>query len=188
MLDESRIKTWAEKAARVAYTVLGLDCKYSVVLINDPAIIEDGLLNTEKNEIQLNLALLEPFPHDTAGTDNPQTEKDRLLDEDYRHPLKVCYIIFHEMRHLYQKRTIEAYSINQHFGGKLAPQRESDKKCALWLEEMKNPAPGQDIEEDANDFAYYLTNRYPLKLPMLQTNRRIGSFKRKYDKLEIPEL
>ena len=46
----------------------------------------------------------------------------------------------------------------------------------------------QDIEADANDFAYYLSNRYPIRLPMLRTSRRLGAFKRKYDKVEIPKV
>ncbi len=53
MLDNDRIKAAAEKAARVAYTVLGLDCPYSVAFINDPDISEDARLDTQKNEVQL---------------------------------------------------------------------------------------------------------------------------------------
>ena len=45
-----------------------------------------------------------------------------------------------------------------------------------------------DIEADANDFAYYLSNRYPIQLPMQRTSRRLGAMKRKYDKVEIPEV
>ena len=70
----------------------------------------------------------------------------------------------------------------------MAPQPESDKKCELWLKEMQAPGPDQDIEADANDFAYYLTNRYPISLPMQRTNRRLGMMKRKYDKVEIPDV
>ena len=91
------------------------------------------------------------------------------------------------MRHLYQKRVVEAYTINKKLGGRLVPQPESDKKCELWLAEMKNPAPNQDIEEDANDFAYYLSNRYPIELPMLRTSRRLGVMKRRYNKVGIPK-
>ena len=72
-------------------------------------------------------------------------------------------------------------------GGRTVPALESDKKCALWLNEMRSPAPNQDIEEDAEDFAYYLSNRYPIQLPMQRTNRRIAAMKRKYDKIEIPK-
>ena len=67
---------------------------------------------------------------------------------------------------------------------------ESAKKCELWMSEMQSDSPMEttDIEADANDFAYYLTNRFPIELEMLETNRRIGAFKRKYDKVSIPDI
>ena len=187
MLTLTQIERAAENAAKVAYSVLGLDCKYDVDIISDPSIPEDGLLDTQTNTIILNLAKLKPFSPDEAGAKDVRTEEDRLLDESFRHLMKICYVVFHEMRHLYQKRVVEAYTINKKFGGRLVPQPESDKKCELWLAEMKNPAPNQDIEEDANDFAYYLSNRYPIELPMLRTSRRLGVMKRKYNKVGIPK-
>ena len=191
MLDNDRILSCAEKAASVAYTVLDLDCSYSVALINEPDIGQDARLDAQNNMIELNLALLEPFSTESTPSPVPfdqLTEEEQCLDEDYRHLMKICAVVFHEMRHLYQKQCVKAYCINQAIGGKEAPQRESDKKCAMWMNEMRTPAEGQDIEDDAEDFAYYLTCRFPLQLPMLRTNRRIGGFKRKYDKVEIPAL
>ena len=117
---------------------------------------------------------------------NIETEEDQTLDENYRHMMKVYSLVYHEMRHLYQKQAVNIYAINKKLGGKTLPQPESDKKCALWLSEMKDPGPNQDIEADADDFAYYLTNRYPVKLTMARTSRRLGAMKRKYDKVEIP--
>ena len=186
MLDNDRIKAAAEKAARVAYTVLGLDCPYSVAFINDPDISEDARLDTQKNEVQLNLTLLEPFSTDVMPSHELKTEEDRQLDEDYRHMMKVYSLVYHEMRHLYQKQAVNAYLINKKLG-RTTPALENDKKCALWLKEMQEPGPNQDIEKDANDFAYYLTNRFPANLPLQRTNKRIGAMKRKYDKVEIPE-
>lgn len=192
MLDNARIENCAEKAAYIAYTILGLDCPYSIALINDPTLTIDGQLDTQENVIQLNLAILKPFPPDTMiGPCEEMSAEDRQIDEDYRHMLKVCSVVFHEMRHLYQKAAVQAYMINRRFGARMAPQPESDKKCELWLKEMQIDVVGdgeQDIEADANDFAYYLSNRYPIQLPMLQTSRRLGAFKRKYDKVEIPEV
>ena len=76
-------------------------------------------------------------------------------------------------------------------GAKSIKLLESDKKCSLWEQELQQDILGEgegtEIEADANDFAYYLTNRYPSNLPMLQTNRRLGAMKRKYDKVEIPD-
>ena len=181
--DPDRIKSIAKEAAAVAYKVLGLDCNYSVALIDDPSIIEDGIFKTKDNIIMLNLARLEPYP---AGTLIIEME-DPDNDEDFRLAMKICFIVFHEMRHLYQKRAVEIYTINKMMGGKMFKPLESDKKCELWLKEMQEDGEDQDIEGDSDDFAYYLTNRYPVELPMTRTNRRLGVMKRKYDKGEIPE-
>ena len=189
MLDINKIEVCARKAARVAYAVLDLDCPYSVAFIDVPDIEEDALLDTEKNEVLINLALLEPFSTDVMPSPELRTEEDRIVDENYRHMMKIFSLVYHEMRHLYQKQVVNAYCINKMLGGgRTIPQPESDKKCALWLEEMKDPGPDQDIEEDANDFAYYLTNRFPMQLPMLRTSRRLAAMKRKYDKVEIPDV
>ena len=184
-----RIELIAKKASAVAYTVLGLDCDYSVSLIDDPSIIEDGLFNTKDNIIMLNLAQLEPF---LPGATIVEIE-DPALDEAFRLVMKICYIVFYEMRHLYQKRAVKIYTLNKMMGSKMIKLLESDRKCELWIEGMqiaeKNADIDEepDIEEDCDDFAYYLTNRYPIELPMTRTNRRLGAMKRKYDKVEIPQ-
>lgn len=99
--------------------------------------------------------------------------------------LKVCYVVFHEMRHLYQVQVVQAYNANQMLGSKLVPQPESDKKCMLWKAELSCAPSDGELETDANEFAYYLTNRYPVKIPMMRTSRRIGAFKRRYDKITL---
>ena len=187
MLNQQQIETIAKNAAHVAYKVLGLTCPYTVELINDPSINEDGLLDTQENRILLNLAKLEAFPP-SSFVSPPEDEE---LDADYRLMLKTCYVVFHEMRHLYQKQAVLAYSIYKRLGGGF-PLPESVKKCELWLSEMKEGGPGEDaevregeLESDADDFAYYLTTGYPSVLPLYRTNRRIGAFKRKYDKEKV---
>ena len=188
MLEREQIEACAKKAGRIAYTVLGLDCPYSITFISDPTIPEDARLDTQKNEVQINLALLKPFSTEVMPASEDMTKEDKQVDEDYRHMMKVYSLVYHEMRHLYQKRAVEAYLINKKLGGgRTIPALESDKKCALWLSEMQTSGPNQDIEEDAEDFAYYLTNRFPAQLPMARTNRRLAAMKRKYDKVEIPE-
>ena len=181
--DPDSIKSIAKEAAAVAYKVLGLDCNYSVALIDDPSIIEDGIFKTKDNIIMLNLARLEPYPAGSLIIDMEDPDND----EYFRLAMKICFIVFHEMRHLYQKRAVEIYTINKMMGGKMFKPLESDKKCELWLKEMQEDGEDQDIEGDSDDFAYYLTNRYPVELPMTRTNRRLGVMKRKYDKVEIPE-
>ena len=192
MLNKKQIEKAAKKAGEVAYSVLGLECKYTIVLINDPEVPEDARLDTTKNEIQINLAQLEPFSPEAAGIAGKNlSDEAKLCDEDYRHFLKICYLVFHEMRHIYQKEAATVYMINKMLGSHSIPPLEPDKKAAQWLDEMmadNNTPPGsRDTEADANDFAYYLTNRYPLQLRTAQTNRRIGAMKRKYDKIPIPE-
>lgn len=193
MLSNKQIEAEAQKAAEVAYAILGLDCNYSIVLINDPDVSEDARIDTTKNEIQLNLNKLQPFQREIASLyDEIKTDKDRLADENYRHLLKICYLVFHEMRHIYQIQAVNIYSVKKRMGGYSGVSSlESEKKAARWLEEMKDdctiPPESRDTEADANAFAYYLTNRYPRKLPMAQTNRLIGAMKRKYDKIPIPE-
>ena len=181
MLDRNQIEKAAGKAGEVAYSILGLECGYSIRLIDDRNNPLDAQLDTSKLEIQINLSKLEPFPPEIAGTE----------DEDYRHHLKICYLVFHEMRHIYQIQAVNVYTINEQLGSHMLQPLESDKKAALWLKEMKDssiPPESSDTEADANAFAYYLTNRYPIPLKMAQTNQRIGVMKRKYNKIPIPEI
>ena len=191
MLTPDKISNAAKNAAYVAYTVLGLDCPYSVEFISKPELPFDGLLSHKENSIQLNLSHLEPFSQSVMPAGDLKSEEDYELDENYRHTMKICSVVFHEMRHLYQKRAVEIYHVNRFLGAKSIKPLESEKKCSLWEQELQQyilgEGEGTDIEADANDFAYYLTNRYPSNLPMLQTNRRLGAMKRKYDKVEIPE-
>ncbi len=194
MLNREQIERAAKKAGIVAYTVLGLDCDYSIVLIDDPDTQEDAVLDITKNEIRINLDKLEPFPQETAELKKSDlSEEERLLDEDYRHYLKICYLVFHEMRHIYQIQAVNVYEIKKMMGGYSGiSSLESDRKALLWLEEMKKdcdiPPALRDTEADANDFACYLTNRYPSVMKTVQTNRRLGAMKRKYDKIPIPEV
>lgn len=194
MLTRTKIENIAHNAARVAYTVLGLDCQYSIAFIEDPELSFDGLLDTDNNIINLNLSVLKPFSHNAMPLSKPikdMTEEEVELDENYRHMMKICSVVYHEMRHLYQKRTVEIYAINQFLGGGIKPL-ESKKKYELWSQELQLYTLGEsqdtDLEADADDFAYYLSNHYPVNLPMLRTSRRLGAMKQKYNKVAVPEL
>ena len=68
-----------------------------------------------------------------------------------------------------------------------SPDMETSLKMLQIAEKDADIDEEPDIEEDCDDFAYYLTNRYPIELPMMRTNRRLGVMKRKYDNVEIPE-
>lgn len=117
MLSPEKIATVARNAAHVAYTVLGLDCPYSITFINKPELAFDGLLSNQENVIQLNLAHLKPFSTAVMPTGKLKTEEEYELDENYRHAMKIYSVVFHEMRHLYQKRAVEIYHLNPLLGG-----------------------------------------------------------------------
>lgn len=188
MLERSRIEQYARRAARVAYFVLGLDCRYSLALVEKPDIGEDALLDTRRNQIQLNLALLKPFSTEVMPSDEPATEEGRVLDENYRHMMKILYLVFYEMRQLYQMRVVEAYVEREKYGpAGRAPVPEDDETCVRWLEELKAPGPDRDISDDADAFAYYLTCRYPETITMLESNGRLAEMKRRYDAVELPK-
>ena len=190
MLSPTQIEHIAKKAAAFAARVLTLDYDYTIELINDPTIIEDGLFDPQTRTIKLNLAQLRPFSTANFVDRNDMPPEESLTPEQSEQwglVLKICSVTFHEMRHMYQVMESRAYAINSMYGSKIAPQHESNQKCAKWVEELKDytlaSCAGTDIEEDADDFAYYLSNRYPVVNEILETNRRIGAFKRKYDKV-----
>ena len=182
MLTEEKILQIAKQSADVAAHVLCLtDYDYSVELISNPELIEDGIFLTETNTVQINLAQLQPFTNAELAIKNCKKESDLPMI------LKIVYLTFHEMRHFYQKKAVEAYAVNQMMAGKMIPQPESDRKCELWLREMKGvSSEDTDIEADSDAFAVYLLHRYPMKLEWTGTNRRIGYIRRKYDKVGLP--
>lgn len=188
MLGRSKIEQHAREAARVAYAVLGLDCFYRLVFVHKPDIIEDALFDPNGNQVQLNLSRLKPFtPEIMPSGKLLRTEEERVRDEDHRHIMKVLYLIFHEMRHLYQKRVVQAYVDNEWADvGDAMAEQEDEATCALWREELKAPESDADIEEDANAFAYYLTCRYPNPMPMFNPDERHKAIKRKYDEVALP--
>ena len=194
MIDQNLLEKVVTRSAKVAALFLGIDVTYSVRIINDPSFVQDGLFGADGNEICLNLARLEPYPQSSLPlqSDSP-TEEEIKENEDIRYALRATYIVFHEMRHLYQKRAVEAYAINRMLGGgRTIRPLENDKKCALWEQELKEYKLGSagdtDIEADAETFATYLIHRYPVKIEMKQSSRRMGAMKRKYDRREIPDL
>lgn len=194
MIDQSLLEKVVIRSAKVAALFLGIGITYSVRVINDSSLIQDGLFGADGNEICINIARLEPYPQSALPLRSKSpTEEEKKSNEDIRYALRATYIVFHEMRHLYQKRAVEAYAINRMLGGgRSIPPLENDKKCALWEQELKEyklgSAENTDIEADAETFATYLIHRYPVKIEMKQSSRRMGAMKRKYDRKEIPQI
>ncbi len=170
MLTDENILRIANMAAKTAADVLGVE-KYSVDLIKDPSASEDALFNTQENKVLINLATIVPFSVE-IGID----------DEDKRLALKVAFVTYHEIRHAYQKKAVEVYTINQMLGSGILPMLESKKKCEMWLEELK--VDGPEVEQDADAFAWYLLSRV-FRMQLIKTNKHLGIMKRKYDKVEI---
>ena len=189
MLTDEQIERIAKDAARVASELLSLEKEYTISVIDDPNYIQDGLLDTQESSIIINRATLEPYPVESYPPKPDATEDDLEFNENVRTALKICFITYHEVRHLYQVWAVNNYTINKMLGGRMAKQPESDKKCALWAEELKSyrldDGRSWDVEEDADAFAYYLLHRYPVPSEMTITDRRLGVFKRKYNKIEV---
>ena len=193
MIDKDVLLRVIRKSADVAAQFQGIDVPYSVSLIDDPSFEQDGLFGTGNNEIVINLATLKPYPLSSIPlkSENP-TDEEIKENENLRYALKATFIVFHEMRHLYQKCAVTAYAINRMMAGREIHLLESDKKCSLWESEMKAYTLGEgndtDLEADAEAFAEYLIHRYPVKIKMTQTSKRMGALKRKYDKVAIPVI
>ena len=183
MLTISQIKHYATDAATIAEELMGIITRYTISVVDDPTRCEDAMFNTHTNEIIINLAALEPFqPLSSSALSTPAsdpfTTRMRLI-------LKIYFLIYHEMRHLYQVEAVRRYQVNKMLGGKELEPFESDKKCQLWLNEMSPDYEGdgiKDIEYDADEFAWYLLSFHPYPMELKKSSRRIGVFKRKYGK------
>lgn len=189
MPDNTTILRIARAAARVAAGVLDFGAyesapedaipsregfRYSVVLVDRPDAAEDGYFNTKENEIQINAATIKPFPGDGS--------------EEIRLVMSICYVVYHEMRHFYQKRAVEAYVINQMFGSGSVPMLENKKRCEKWLAEMGEGGVPDDVEEDADAFADYLISRWPYPGVIIEkkvNTSKVAGMKRRYDKVAL---
>ena len=83
--------------------------------INTVGTVDLG--NNRTATIYLNLSKLTPFSTDVIPSGSLSTPEEKDLDENYRHLMKICTVVYHEMRHLYQRRAVELYMINQFTGG-----------------------------------------------------------------------
>lgn len=62
MIDQSLLEKVVNRSAKVAALFLGIGITYSVRVINDSRLIQDGLFGADGNEICINIARLEPYP------------------------------------------------------------------------------------------------------------------------------
>jgi len=219
MLNRTQIEHFTVTAAQTAYHILGLDCGYSIELIEDPNTNDDGRMDMLDNVVMLNLAVLKPHRlyddsdesverllSEFAAANGLTPEQKDLCQENFDHALYVQFVVYHEMRHLYQVEVLRNYMFNSFFGEDSEPQPESDRTCERWLREMRNyeedeprsncsnstnsPAveqPTLDIEADADAFAIYLLQRTYSANRGSTTNRRIAKMKRRYDRIPLPQ-
>ena len=171
IFDENQIKSMAEDAAYIAKSILQIGwIDHSITLIDKPRIKYDALINLQTNEIQINLGKLKPLPENCFK--NTCTVKYRLL-------LAIYEDVYHEVRHSYQKLAIQAYYEEWPF------QFENKETCMLWLKDL-NTEKSEICEADANDFAYYLVHRFPIRKPMVTRNRKLNRLKKRYDMIDLP--
>lgn len=219
MLNRTQIEHIAVTASQTAYHILGLECEYSIELFEDPNTNDDGRMDMLDNVVMLNLAVLKPHRmyddfdesakkllSEYAAAKGLTPEQKTLCQENFDHAMYVQFVVYHEMRHLYQVEVLRNYMFNNFFGEKSEPQPESDRTCELWLREMWNygeeeprcdrgnatnaPAveqPTLDIEADADAFAIYLLQRTYRAHGGSTTNHKITKMKRRYNRIPLPQ-
>ena len=110
--------------------------------------------------------------------------------------IETYIVVFHELRHLYQIRTVTNYTINKMMGAKMNPQPESDATCAKWLAEMETYNTDDKtclLEHDANAFSDYMMLRlkYLKDINHAELNadlmkKMLTTMRRKYNRKKIP--
>ena len=112
MLNRTQIEHFTVTAAQTAYHILGLDCEYSIELIEDPTANDDGRMDMLDNVVMPNLAVLKPhrmyddsdesvekLMSEFAAANGLTQEQKALYQENYDHALYVQFVVYHEMRH-----------------------------------------------------------------------------------------
>ena len=87
-------------------------------------------------------------PGDYEERDEERKSEEEPSDEDYLHALRVCYVTYHEMRHLYQKCAVEVFRVNKLMGGKVLEPLESDRKCEIWEREMTRAGENKEKNKE----------------------------------------
>lgn len=171
IFSEDLIKSMAEEAAYIAKFILQIEWfPHSIVFIDKPRIKYDAFVNIETNEIQLNLGKIQPLP-ECCFENHCGIEK--------RFVIAIYNAVYHEIRHIYQNLVVRAYLEKWPY---LYEKREV---CELWQKDL-NTSVSDILEKDANDFAYYLAHRFPIRGPMAETNKMRNEMKKKYDMIELP--
>ena len=180
MIDNTVIEKCAKDAARIADAILELGWDYTIILINDPHNPSVGTLDLVTDEIAINLAVLKPYPVETLShlCDVPEDAEDFAL------LLKVYFVVYHEMRHLYQKLALELYAYYK--TDTSVELLESPETCERWLAAINHQNVKSEAEVDADCFAAYLIARFPIQKQIKGSDERTAEFKRRYDKIEIP--
>lgn len=54
----------------------------------------------------------------SVGRPENMSAEEALVDENFKHALAICSVVFHEMRHLYQKEAVRVYNVTKMLGTK----------------------------------------------------------------------
>ena len=191
MYDHDFIARWVESAMYVADTVLGLKSYMTTEYISNTSLPFDGICQASEGGLStliINEPMITPMPVEMIGTQEsyaalPKAEKaavDKML-----FIMKICYIVFHEMRHVYQRDVVHAFTANP--AGRKMP--ESAETCGLWKSELDKctalESRSEVLEQDAEDFACYMISRYPESMPVNKADWYL-KLAEKYDRVKIP--
>lgn len=164
MLSFDQMRFIAGKSAAAAASVLGLQelqktssFSYSVLIIHDPSA-PASQLHAEDHVIELNTAVLTPFPKTLVPLPPDAADVEQESNRQLRLALKVSYLVYREMRHLYQKLAVEIYTTNKlmNWDTYTLPMLESEAVCEAWRRDF--------LEKELTDpFSLEHTWRYLLK-------------------------
>ena len=188
MLDHKFVIKWVESAMYVADSVLGLTSLYDSTYVSDENVPCDFYTQVFKNGCTMlvaNEAMIKPWDLQKLFQ---STKVEKFLNNtDFGSILAICFGVFHEMRHIYQKDIIEASR-----GGKYAPRiGVSPETCAIWTNNLKK-YPSLDnidshnvINQDARLFAGYLVSRFLLENEFFGGDE-YKPYREKYDSIPLP--
>lgn len=200
-MNHAFVVKWVEAAVYVADSILGIRSPYDTKYVFNKYIQCDFYTKVYKNgmaEIVINEALIKPWnvenllglsSFDASENKQKDEEAKKYFDDiNFGSVLSICYGVFHEMRHIYQKDTVYANKNNR-----FAPRiHESPETCALWAKDIEtHTANIEDIEKDnalnkdARLFAGYLVSRFLLEDQVFD-GEEYKPYRDKYDAVCMP--
>lgn len=191
LLKHVEFEIWVEAALYVSLKVLGMEHMYNMIDVeysHDPNTKFDALWRRTVigcDSIIINKSIIIPFPISAFYDMNcvlGASEEGKRHMVKFAYIMKICYLVYHEVRHIYQ-----ACAADPHHTSIDEPER-TRKAWAKAMNSCKNDINNRSLilEKDADDFAFYLSSRFPEDLGI----EDIAKFKEyidKYDRVSIPD-